>query len=57
MIAAHRARHRAAWIALALLLPLLLALALRARPDRPRNPELPAGVEAFADDRAPRGAP
>lgn len=50
MIAAHRARHRLVWLALAIALPLLLWLAVRARPERPLNRELPAGVDDFADD-------
>ncbi len=50
MIAAHRARHRRIFLALALLLPILLFVALRARPRWPENATLPAGVESFADD-------
>jgi hypothetical protein len=50
MIAGHRRRHR--WIValLAVALPLLLALALRARPAAPLQDALPAGAPAFADD-------
>lgn len=51
MIAAHRARHRLIWLAMAAALPLLLWLALRARPERPLNRELPPGIDSFADDR------
>ena len=51
MIAAHRRRHRWIFALLALLLPLLVALAIASRPAPPVNAELPAGAPAFADDR------
>jgi len=57
MIAAHRRRHRLVWLALAIVLPLLLWSAVRARPERPLNRELPAGVEPFADDARDGGTP
>lgn len=54
MIAAHRRRHRRAFVALALVLPLLLWLALRSRPRPAANPTLPPGATAaLADDGAP----
>jgi hypothetical protein len=43
VIRAHRRRHRVIWWALAALLPLLLAAALRARREIPRQP-LPAAL-------------
>jgi hypothetical protein len=52
VIAAHRRRHRRAFVALALLLPLLLWLALRARPDLPVNPGLPPEAAARPADDA-----
>ncbi|MCM2269419.1 MAG: hypothetical protein NDJ75_04915 [Thermoanaerobaculia bacterium] len=51
MIAAHRRRHRWMMALLALLLPLLVALALVARPAAPENAALPAGAAVFPDDR------
>jgi len=51
MIAAHRRRHRRTMLLLALLLPLLVWLALRARPVTPINVALPAGIETGADDQ------
>jgi len=39
---------------LAALLPLLVWLALRARPDAPVNVSLPAGITANVDDQAGR---
>ena len=49
MIRAHRSRHRWIWLALALLLPVLLVAAFRARVDRPTSESLPAGVETFSE--------
>lgn len=49
MIAAHRRRHRAIFRALAVLLPLLLFLALRARPRWPRLEVSPPGVDEFKE--------
>jgi hypothetical protein len=57
VIAVRRARHFAIWLALAVGLPLLLALALRARPDAPIQPALPDAVERFADDTRAAAAP
>jgi len=54
MIAAHRRRHRRVFVALALVLPLLLWLALLSRPRSAENPALPPGVTAApADDGTP----
>lgn len=50
MIRGHRRRHLWAWLALAVTLPALVLLALRARPSWPVNPELPASVESSVDD-------
>jgi len=50
VIRSHRARHFWFVLALAVLLPLLVLLALRARPQWPANAELPAGVERSPDD-------
>lgn len=50
MIAAHRRRHYWIFALLALLLPLLLVLAVEARPEVPRAEGLPAGVASFPDD-------
>ena len=52
MITGHRRRHRRIFAALAILLPLLLWLALRARPAPASNPELPAGVPTSAGDES-----
>jgi hypothetical protein len=57
VIAVRRARHLAIWLALAVALPVLLFLALRARPDQPTQPELPAAVERFPDDTREATAP
>lgn len=51
MIAAHRRRHHRIFVLLAALLPLLVALAIAARPAPPINLELPAEAPTFADDR------
>lgn len=54
MIRTLRGRHQAIWLALALLLPLLLVAALRARRERPTQP-LPAELAPYAvpaDDAA-----
>ena len=50
MIAARRARHLAIWLILAVALPVLVVLAVRARPAAPTQPELPPAVESFPDD-------
>ena len=50
MIAARRARHFAIWLILAVVLPLLVVLAVRARPAPPAQLELPSAVETFPDD-------
>jgi hypothetical protein len=50
VIAARRARHFAIWLILAVALPLLVFLAVRARPAPPTQPELPPTVETFPDD-------
>jgi hypothetical protein len=50
VIRAHRRRHFWIWLALALSLPAVVLLALRARPAWPVNPALPDGVESAADD-------
>ncbi len=52
MIAAHRRRHRRLLLALAVLLPLFLWLALRARPDWPRAESLPRGAVTAPDREA-----
>lgn len=57
MIAAHRGRHRLIWLLLAVGLPLLLWFAVRARPERPLNRELPPGSGSFADDTRSGAAP
>jgi hypothetical protein len=54
MIRALRRRHLAIWVALAILLPVLLVVALRARRDPPAS-ELPEALAPYAvpaDDRA-----
>jgi hypothetical protein len=50
VISAHRRRHRRVWLVLAITLPILLWLALRARPSPVRNEAIPEGVERVADD-------
>lgn len=50
MIAAHRRRHRRLLAVLAVLLPLLVWLAFRARPEWPRESNLPPAVERAAED-------
>ena len=50
MIRAHRRRHLWIAVALAVLLPLLLVLALAARPEAPANAALPGAVESSPDD-------
>ena len=49
MIASHRARHRRFFWALAILLPVLLFLALRARPTWPRLESSPPEVDGFKE--------
>lgn len=48
MIRPLRVRHRRTWLLLAVAVPLLVALALLARPDRPHAGELPAPLGAAA---------
>lgn len=49
MIRAHRDRHRRLWIALALLLPALLAVALLSRPDAPELDRAIDGIVPLAE--------
>ena len=49
MIASHRARHRRIFWALAVLLPVLLFFALRARPTWPRLESSPPEVDGFKE--------
>ena len=49
MIASHRARHRRIFWALAILLPVLLFFALRARPTWPRLESSPPEVDGFEE--------
>ena len=49
MIASHRARHRRIFWTLAILLPVLLFLALRARPTWPRLESSPPEVDGFKE--------
>ncbi|GMU65056.1 MAG: hypothetical protein AMXMBFR36_13300 [Acidobacteriota bacterium] len=49
MIRAHRDRHRRLWIALALLLPALLAAALLSRPDAPELDRAIDGIAPLAE--------
>ena len=53
MISASRRRHRRVWLLLAISLPILLWLALRARPSQVRNESIPDGVERATDDTRP----
>lgn len=48
MILPLRRAHRRIWLALALVLPLLYALALWLRPPPPRMDRLPPALEPFA---------
>jgi hypothetical protein len=50
MIRSLRRRHLRMMLALAILVPLLVFLALVARPEPPSNSALPDGSGAFADD-------
>jgi len=53
VIAAHRRRHARLFFLLALLLPLLLWLALAARPERPESGRLPADAPTVPADDLP----
>lgn len=53
MIRAHRRRHFWLWLALAVLAPALLVVAILARVDAPANESLPAGVTTFSETGVP----
>ena len=48
MIRPLRARHRRTWLVLAVVVPILVALALLARPERPHAESLPVPLAAAA---------
>ena len=53
MIHRLRRRHRATWLALAVLLPILYAMAIRARRPAPVMPSLPAPLVAVSGEETP----
>ncbi len=56
MIRGHRGRHRLAWWVLAVGLPVLLWVAIRARVARPVTEEPVGGVPGFSEGGAAEGS-